>query len=55
MKFSLWDLDGMTVAELKKMLDNYSSDARINVFTEYEYTFVGGAEKDLFEIIEKEA
>lgn len=54
MNMSIWDLDGMTVAELKEMLSSYSDDAVIDVFSEYEHLIGGGEFKDRFKIIEKE-
>jgi len=39
------DLDGMTVADLRKMLDDYPDDAYIDVQSEPEYTIGGWSDK----------
>lgn len=40
------DLDGMTVADLRKMLDDYPSDARIDVRSEKVYGYGGWSNED---------
>ena len=40
------DLDGITVARLREMLDDYPDDARIDVRTEKVYGYGGWTDQD---------
>ena len=40
------DLDGITVAELREILDNYPLDARIDVQSEKVYGYGGWTDQD---------
>ena len=40
------DLDGMTVADLRRMLDDYPEDARIDVRSEKVYGYGGWSDND---------
>jgi len=40
------DLDGMTVADLRRMLDDYPDDARIDVRSDKVYGYGGWTDKD---------
>lgn len=40
------DLDGITVADLREMLDNYPDDARIDVRSEKVYGYGGWTDED---------
>lgn len=46
-QFSLYgDLDGITVEQLKEILDRYPSDARIDVRSEKVYGYGGWTDQD---------
>ncbi len=46
-EFTLYgDLDGMTVADLRRMLDAYPDDARIDVRSDKVYEYGGWSDKD---------
>jgi hypothetical protein len=46
-EFTLYgDLDGMTVEDLRRMLDDYPADARIDVRSEPVYMVGGWSDKD---------
>ena len=46
-EFSLWgDLDGATVGDLRRMLDEDPADARIDVRSEKVYQFGRGGDQD---------
>ena len=55
-EFTLFgDLEGITVARLREMLDEYPLDARIDVRSESEYSGIGIAtERDYFVIVWEE-
>ena len=55
--FTLYgDLDGMTVADLRRMLDNYPEDAQIVVRSEkvYEYGGWSNQDREFFHVVWKE-
>lgn len=54
-EFSLFgDLDGMTVAEIREWLDQFSDDARLDARTEYEPVIGGNFDREFFVFIWEE-
>ena len=46
-EFTLWgDLDGMTVADLRRLLDSFPEDARVDVRSEKVYVVGGWSDQD---------
>lgn len=54
-EFTLFgDLDGMTVAEIREWLDQFSDDARLDARTEYEGVIGGNLDREFFVFIREE-
>ena len=48
------DLDGLTVAEVRKLLDEYPEDARIDARSEPVYGYGGWTDQELFVFVWEE-